>query len=236
MYEKPKSFVVNSLLTAVLVTFSLKEKMIELTGMPDKLYIGAMFLLVLVFLVGIVNRFPYLRMAVQFIWSAVIAIFVATIIGILIAPFRAQSIAWYIIIIILTIVLQYAQASAYHRYEEKELRDERERLFKKHNWRKAEPETQNRTYGADDSIGGMKDFEEWTHGTSYSYQENEQEETPMTSTSENADWFAGCTDLDSLNKRHRDLLKLYHPDSNNGNDDVSKKINEMYDIEKKKYM
>jgi len=218
MYNKPKSFIVNSLITALIITFSLKEKMLLLTGMPDKLYFVAMFILVSVFLIGIINKFPYLRIAVQFIWSACVAILIATIIGLFIAPFRVQSIPWYIIIIVLTILFQYIQASAYHRYEYWQLSKERDRLNKKHNWRKVDI----------NDIHDMKQEDEEQEDSNESCE-------PITETPESTDWFAGCTNLESLNKRRRDLLKLYHPDSNNGDDDVSKKINEMYDIERKKY-
>ena len=42
-------------------------------------------------------------------------------------------------------------------------------------------------------------------------------------------FFQGCDSLESLNKRYRDLVKVYHPDSGNGNDKVFIEITEEYE-------
>ncbi len=48
-------------------------------------------------------------------------------------------------------------------------------------------------------------------------------------------YFAGVNDIKSLKKRYHDLLKIYHPDNQNGDTTVSKQIQEEYDILFKKY-
>lgn len=48
-------------------------------------------------------------------------------------------------------------------------------------------------------------------------------------------YFAGVNDMKSLKKRYRDLLKIYHPDNQNGDSSVSKQIQEEYDVLSRKY-
>ena len=48
-------------------------------------------------------------------------------------------------------------------------------------------------------------------------------------------YFAGVNDMKSLKKRYRDLLKIYHPDNQNGDSSVSRQIQEEYDALSKKY-
>lgn len=48
-------------------------------------------------------------------------------------------------------------------------------------------------------------------------------------------YFAGVNDMKSLKKRYRDLLKIYHPDNQNGDSSVSKQIQEEYESLSKKY-
>ena len=48
-------------------------------------------------------------------------------------------------------------------------------------------------------------------------------------------YFAGVNDKRSLKKRYHDLLKIYHPDNQNGDTNVSKQIQEEYDSLSKKY-
>lgn len=45
--------------------------------------------------------------------------------------------------------------------------------------------------------------------------------------------FNGCTDEDSLNKRYKTLIKTFHPDNPNGDDEMTAKINETYKYLKK---
>lgn len=48
-------------------------------------------------------------------------------------------------------------------------------------------------------------------------------------------YFAGVNNLKSLKKRYHDLLKIYHPDNQNGDSTVSKQIQEEYEFLLKKY-
>ena len=48
-------------------------------------------------------------------------------------------------------------------------------------------------------------------------------------------YFAGVNDMRSLKKRYRDLLKIYHPDNQNGDSSVSKQIQEEYESLSRKY-
>lgn len=51
----------------------------------------------------------------------------------------------------------------------------------------------------------------------------------------NSDYFVGVYDLESLKKRYRDLLKIYHPDNQNGDESMSKQIQAEYEELLKKY-
>lgn len=48
-------------------------------------------------------------------------------------------------------------------------------------------------------------------------------------------YFTGVNDMKSLKKRYRDLLKIYHPDNQNGDSSVSRQIQEEYESLSKKY-
>lgn len=48
-------------------------------------------------------------------------------------------------------------------------------------------------------------------------------------------YFAGVNDMKSLKKRYRDLLKIYHPDNQNGDSSVSRQIQEEYESLSKKF-
>ena len=48
-------------------------------------------------------------------------------------------------------------------------------------------------------------------------------------------YFAGVTDKKSLKKRYHDLLKIYHPDNQNGDSSVSRQIQEEYKALSEKY-
>ncbi len=43
-------------------------------------------------------------------------------------------------------------------------------------------------------------------------------------------WFKGVNDVDGLKKRYRDLLKIYHPDNNNGDTTITQKIQSEYEL------
>lgn len=42
-------------------------------------------------------------------------------------------------------------------------------------------------------------------------------------------WFTGVTSAEQLRKRYRELLKLYHPDNENGSVQITQEINAEYD-------
>lgn len=48
-------------------------------------------------------------------------------------------------------------------------------------------------------------------------------------------YFDGCDSSDSLNKRYKDLCKVYHPDMGNGSEEVFKAIQDQYNTLKKKW-
>ncbi|MBO5372374.1 MAG: hypothetical protein J6A75_06615 [Lachnospiraceae bacterium] len=41
-------------------------------------------------------------------------------------------------------------------------------------------------------------------------------------------WFTGVKNVQELKKQHKDLLKLYHPDSKYGRVEIAQEINEEY--------
>ncbi len=49
------------------------------------------------------------------------------------------------------------------------------------------------------------------------------------------DLFSGCNDRESVVKRYHQLMKIYHPDNQNGDTTMSQKLQEAYDRELKKY-
>jgi len=70
-------------------------------------------------------------------------------------------------------------------------------------------------------------MEDFFHETS-----DDGDEIPSVSVSGDAppiNFFAGCQDVASAQKRRRDLSKLYHPDAQSGDDSVIKVINNQYD-------
>lgn len=61
------------------------------------------------------------------------------------------------------------------------------------------------------------------------YNENMNIPTPPPRQDIPVSFFQGCDTLESLNKRYKDLVKVYHPDSGNGNDKVFIEITEEYE-------
>ena len=47
--------------------------------------------------------------------------------------------------------------------------------------------------------------------------------------------FSGCNDLESLEKRYKQLMKIYHPDNPNGNTESTQEISKTYEILRKKF-
>lgn len=50
-----------------------------------------------------------------------------------------------------------------------------------------------------------------------------------------SEFFKGVKNVDELKKRYHDLLKIYHPDNNAGDTDVTRKIKEEYDLLNKEF-
>lgn len=50
------------------------------------------------------------------------------------------------------------------------------------------------------------------------------------------DFFAGCTDMDSVEKKYRSLAKLYHPDNMDGDTASFQEINAQYAATKKRFL
>lgn len=50
-----------------------------------------------------------------------------------------------------------------------------------------------------------------------------------------SEFFNGCDNMESLTKRYRDLVKVYHPDQGNGSPEIFSKIQSDYDTLSKKY-
>lgn len=43
-------------------------------------------------------------------------------------------------------------------------------------------------------------------------------------------WFKDVTTIEELRKLYRELLKMYHPDSENGSFEITQEINAEYDL------
>lgn len=43
-------------------------------------------------------------------------------------------------------------------------------------------------------------------------------------------WFKNVTTIEELRKRYRELLKMYHPDNENGSVEITQEINAEYDL------
>lgn len=59
--------------------------------------------------------------------------------------------------------------------------------------------------------------------------EKEKEDEKGTPTEIPIVYFAGVNALDALKKRYHDLLKIYHPDNQNGDTAASQQIQQEYD-------
>ncbi len=93
-----------------------------------------------------------------------------------------------------------------------------------------------------------EDFEEYENGSDLYYEEDfddtEYDEEPIksrfykpfkhSSAAEHFDFFAGCTTLDSANKKYKSLVKLYHPDNMDGDTSALQEINHQYSEAKKR--
>ncbi len=67
---------------------------------------------------------------------------------------------------------------------------------------------------------------------------DEQEEAPRnnnTASSGSFDFFAGCTSRESVDKKYKSLVKLYHPDNMDGDTAALQEINAQYSTAKKRF-
>lgn len=68
------------------------------------------------------------------------------------------------------------------------------------------------------------------------YEKNAQKETEQNKYSdEKIVYFTGVKDADSLKKRYRDLLKIYHPDNQNGDTSTVQQIQKEYELLKRQF-
>jgi len=63
-----------------------------------------------------------------------------------------------------------------------------------------------------------------------------QKKTPQSSTSETFNFFAGCTSKESVDKKYKSLVKLYHPDNMDGDTAALQEINAQYAEAKKRFL
>ena len=66
------------------------------------------------------------------------------------------------------------------------------------------------------------------------YNKNTNGSTPK-ATSSSFDFFAGCTTKESVDKKYKSLVKLYHPDNMDGDTAALQEINVQYDKAKRKF-
>lgn len=64
------------------------------------------------------------------------------------------------------------------------------------------------------------------------YQEKKES---MERQDENNSLFAGCNDIESIRKRYRELMKIFHPDNSNGDNEMCQEIQSSYEQLCKKY-
>lgn len=66
---------------------------------------------------------------------------------------------------------------------------------------------------------------------------NEQEEAPRNNTASSGsfDFFAGCSSRESVDKKYKSLVKLYHPDNMDGDTAALQEINAQYSTAKKRF-
>lgn len=102
----------------------------------------------------------------------------------------------------------------------------------------------------DDSFLVLEEYTNTLHDMLLEYQQNMSKEQSGEKTYENnqqnnsehtsqnttqSSYFKGCDTLEKLNKRYRDLVKVYHSDSGNGNDEVFIEITDQYNQLKNKF-
>lgn len=81
----------------------------------------------------------------------------------------------------------------------------------------------------------LDDYEEASSHDNFYQGSSEHNTSHTTYGNSPSDYFTGCDTLDKLNKRYRDLVKIYHSDSGNGNDAVFIKITDEYNVLKENF-
>jgi len=82
-----------------------------------------------------------------------------------------------------------------------------------------------------EAIKRQKEFDDYCRANNYGNVNNNtsnKNETTAPTKSTNTSLFAGCNNLESLKKRRRELMKIYHPDNQNGDNKMLITITEEY--------
>ncbi len=100
-------------------------------------------------------------------------------------------------------------------------------------------ELNKRYKNVENSVEDMKSLirEAEVHKEQRDKEQRKHQESTNRKQDENLDTtlFEGCNDIESLSKRYKKLMQLYHPDNMGGASEMAKKINNTYDILCKKY-
>lgn len=67
------------------------------------------------------------------------------------------------------------------------------------------------------------------------YQQQQQQQQSSGSAQDTDSYFAGCTTMEEVEKRYKALAKVFHPDSQTGNDVSFKQLQAAYETAKKKF-
>jgi hypothetical protein len=79
------------------------------------------------------------------------------------------------------------------------------------------------------------DDEDYDDDFSNTKDRKRSQEIPQSSQKSSFDFFAGCTSRESIDKKYRSLVKLYHPDNMDGDTAALQEINVQYDQAKKRF-
>lgn len=77
--------------------------------------------------------------------------------------------------------------------------------------------------------------EQNTNNNTYNNTNNRQSDSSVKQDEFKPEFFSGCDSEESLTKRYRALVKIYHPDQGNGSSEEFNKIQREYEILKKQY-
>ena len=76
---------------------------------------------------------------------------------------------------------------------------------------------------------------EWQRAENERRQKEAYERASSEGSGSTTDFFRDCNSKSSIDKRYRDLTKVYHPDQGNGSEEIFKEIQNQYEKKKKKY-